>query len=55
MKLKKFLAIFIITIVLILLGATKSEASLYLENLDFTAQINEDGSMDVVETWDISV
>ena len=55
MKLKKFLAIFIITIVLILLSATKSEASLYLENLDFTAQINEDGSMDVVETWDISV
>ena len=55
MKLKKILTGFIITITLILLNATSSEASLHLKNLDFTAQINEDGSMDVVETWDINV
>lgn len=55
MKLKKILIGFIITITLILLNATSSEASLHLKNLDFTAQINEDGSMDVVETWDVNV
>ena len=55
MKLKKILTGFIITITLILLNATSSEASLHLKNLDFTAQINEDGSMDVVETWDVNV
>ena len=55
MKLKKILTGFIITITLILLNSTSSEASLHLKNLDFTAQINEDGSMDVVETWDINI
>ena len=55
MKLKKILTGFIITITLILLNSTSSQASLHLKNLDFTAQINEDGSMDVVETWDIKV
>lgn len=55
MKLKKILTGFIIIITLILLNATSSEASLHLKNLDFTAQINEDGSMDVVETWDINI
>ena len=55
MKLKKILTGFIITITLILLNATSSEAGLHLKNLDFTAQINEDGSMDVVETWDINI
>ena len=55
MKLKKILTGFIITITLILLNSTSSEASVHLKNLDFTAQINEDGSMDVVETWDINI
>ncbi len=55
MKLRKLLSMFIIIIALVLLGETKSQASLHLKNLDFTAQINEDGSMDVVETWDIKV
>ena len=55
MKLKKILLTFVLALVLILLGATRSEASLYLDNLDFQAQINDDGSMDVVETWDISI
>ena len=36
---------------------TKSQASksLYLNELDFDAQINSDGSMDVKETWDIDI
>lgn len=55
MKIKKIWAVFIISIALILIGTTKSEASLYLNNLDFEAQINEDGSMDVVETWDVNI
>lgn len=55
MKLRKILAMVIIIMTLILFCGTKSEASLYLKNLDFRANINEDGSMDVVETWDIRV
>lgn len=55
MKLKRILLIFLLALVLILLGETRSEASLYLDNLDFQVQINDDGSMDVVETWDISI
>ena len=55
MKLRKLLAMFIIIIALVLLGETKSQASLHLKNLDFQVQINGDGSMNVVETWDIKV
>ncbi len=71
MKLKRILLIFVLAFIIfvlaldlillgetetrILLGETSSEASLYLDNLDFQAQINDDGSMDVVETWDISI
>ena len=55
MKLRKVLTMFIIIMALVLFCGTKSEASLYLESLDFAAQLNEDGSMDVVETWDIRV
>lgn len=55
MKLRKLLAMFIIIIALVLLGETKSQASLHLKNLDFQVQINDDGSMNVVETWDIKV
>lgn len=55
MKLKRILLIFVLALVLILLGETRSEASLYLDNLDFQVQINDDGSMNVVETWDIKV
>lgn len=46
---------FVIIIALVLLGETKSQAGLYLKSLDFDARLNEDGSMDVVETWDINV
>lgn len=55
MKLRKLLSMFIIIIALVLLGETKSQASLHLKNLDFQVQINDDGSMNVVETWDIKV
>ena len=55
MKLRKLLTMFVIIIALVLLGETKSQAGLYLKSLDFDARLNEDGSMDVVETWDINV
>lgn len=55
-KTKKIIVIFIFSLALILLGAKQTKAgSLNLSNLDFQAQINADGSMDVTETWDISV
>lgn len=53
---KKVLISMIFMSVLIILGTVKSNAgSLYLNDLDFKAQIKNDGSMDVVETWDIRV
>ena len=56
MKIKKVLITTIFMMLFILFGTIKSNAgSLYLNNLDFNAQIKNDGSMDVVETWDITV
>jgi len=55
MKVKKIIFILFVAIITLLLSTGKSEASLYLNNLDFTAQINEDGSMNVVETWNIDI
>ena len=55
MNLKKITFILVIYVLFIFLGTTNSHASLYLNNLDFNAQINSDGSMEVVETWDIDV
>lgn len=55
MKLKRAIFIIFVAILMLLLSTGNSEASLYLNNLDFTAQINEDGSMSVVETWDIDI
>ena len=55
MKTKKILLIFIATIATLLLLSVKSEATLELNNLDFDVQINEDGSMDVTETWNIYI
>ena len=53
---KKIILSILFLILFILLGCNKSNASdLYLNNLDFNAKINQDGSMDVTETWDISV
>ena len=55
MKIKKFLLIIIVTLSFLLLFSVKSEATLDLNELDFNAQINEDGSMDVTETWNIYI
>ena len=55
MKTRKLISIFIISLFLMLIGTTKSEASLHLNNLDFNVQINEDGSMNVTETWNIDI
>lgn len=56
-KTKKVLLILLFIAIFILLGAKQSNASgdLYLQNLDFQAQINQDGSMDVTETWNIEI
>lgn len=55
-KTKKMLIVLMFFGIFTILGNTKSNAgSLYLNNLDFDAQINQDGSMNVTETWDISV
>ena len=56
MKIKKLIDTTIFMILFILFGTIKSNAgSLYLNNLDFNAQIKNDGSMDVVEIWNINV
>lgn len=52
----KILLILIAFIFAIAIGTNKSSAKqLYLNNLDFNAEIQSDGSMDVTETWDISI
>ena len=57
MKIKKKI-LYIITFLLffICIGTNQSKAgNLKLNNLDFQAQINADGSMDVTEIWDINI
>lgn len=55
-KIKKIITTLIFLILFLILGNTKSNAgSLYLDNLNFDAKINQDGSMNVTETWDISI
>lgn len=55
--LKRLMQIILITISLILLSNIQSKASsdLFLNYLLFDVQINQDGSMNVVETWDIDI
>ena len=55
MKNKKILIIFILVISFLLVFSVKSNATLKLEELKFDAQINEDGSMNVTETWNIHI
>lgn len=55
MKNKKILFILIFAIFIILGFTTKSNASLYLDNLDFYAEIDKNGNMNVTETWNIDV
>lgn len=53
---KKILYIIAFLLFFICIGTNQSKAgSLKLNNLDFQAQINADGSMDVTETWDINI
>lgn len=53
---KKILYIIAFLLFFICIGANQSKAgNLKLNNLDFQAQINADGSMDVTETWDINI
>lgn len=56
-KIKKLLITIAFLAIFLLLGTGKTNAAgdLYLQNLDFEAQINQDGSMDVTETWHISI
>lgn len=52
----KFIFILLALIALIFIGTGRSKAgSLYLNKLDFDVQINNDGSMDVTETWNIDI
>lgn len=55
MKSKKILFIFIFAIFILFLLAVNSNASLYLNNLDFYAEIDKNGDMHITETWDIDV
>lgn len=53
---KKIITTLIFIIIFLILGNTRSSAgNLYLNDLNFDAQINQDGSMNVTETWDISI
>ena len=53
---KKILYILMFSFIFILIGTVKSNAgNLKLNNLNFYAQINNDGSMDVMEIWDIYI
>ena len=53
---KKIVYIIAFLLFFIWIGTSKANAGeLKLNNLDFQAQINADGSMDVTETWDINI
>ena len=53
---RKILYILIFALAFLLISTVESNAgSLNLNNLDFEVQINQDGSMDVKETWDIYI
>ncbi len=55
MKIKKFIFLIILMISIILIFPKEVLADQELNELDFEAQINEDGSMDVTETWNIYI
>ena len=47
--------VFIISIIVFCLFCVSFEKSQYIDNLDYNVIINEDGSIRIVETWDIYV
>lgn len=57
LNVKKMIQVIILAIVIIILGNIESEASsdLFLNNLDFETKINQDGSMNVKEIWNIDI
>lgn len=55
MKNKRILFIFMFAIFILLILTTKSNASQYLNKLDFYAELDENGNMNVTEIWDIDV
>ncbi len=55
MKNRKILFILVFAIFMLLVLTTKSNAGLYLNNLDFYAEIDSNGNMNVTETWNIRV
>ena len=55
MKIKKVLYGFIVILTFLLISSVEVQASQDLNELRFDVQINEDGSMDIVETWDIYI
>ena len=57
-KVKKIITYFVIGIASILLTRNPVQASssdLYLNQLDFQAQVHQDGSMEVTEKWNIKI
>lgn len=54
-KKTKILITLLFLVLFIILGTNKCNAGLYMNNLDFNVQINQDGSMNVTEDWDISI
>lgn len=57
-KTKRIFITILLVVVFLLIGQTQAKASssnLNLKNLDFDVNVNDDGSMDVVETWNIRI
>ena len=57
-KLKKTIIFLFFMVIMLLITANPVDASssdLFLNHLDFTAQINADGSMEVTEKWNIKI
>ena len=57
-KIKRIFITILLVVAFLLIGQTQAKASssnLNLKNLDFDVNVNDDGSMDVVETWNIRI
>lgn len=57
-KIKRIFITILLVVAFLLIGQTQAKASssnLNLKNLDFDVNVNDDGSMDVVETWNIKI
>ena len=57
-KIKRIFITILFVVAFLLIGQTQAKASssnLNLKNLNFDVNVNDDGSMDVVETWNIRI